>query len=523
MANVTMTYGDYEFSPVPFLNMSKQFAKSGNEALNVGVTFRVTLRGTLTPLPVETSGGLDKLDELQDELRAAFSVDGRPFEVMCGETTIIRTCPRIISINFDESNNNWVFTTPYTIELEYDWDDYAEDSQVPPFIESFDESWQIDMEQESRHFSWDLGDVADQDGDAEYPEEGNAPFIVRINHTVTAKGKRTFDCVGASGDIPGDFKSAADNALDWLNGYSFSPAQTLDSYSSTYAHALSGVINMETDDFTATDHFRSSTVNESDGTVSMSETWIVVGETGINSIALEDFDVNVRESIGSSLKSISINGTIKGYVTQSYADPEATGTYSVDTQAYTNALTYWETIKPRIFSRAQLVYERDYDNRVNPRPLGNSSAHMPSKGIISYQYEYDDRPCNFISGALTEDFSISDNFPTDVFATLTVLGRPQGPILQSIGTVTAPTREVSIDVVMPQPTGCSSISELNLYKPRTQVADLLCEFEGELTSEYSQVFKTSDTESWSPKSGHYSRRVSWTMVNCSGDISTSFC
>src|SRR5690606_3496765 len=144
----------------------------------------------------------------------------------------------------------------------------------------------------------------------------------------------------------------------------------------------------------------------------------------------------------------------------------------------------------------------------------------------TYTYEYDDRPCNFVTGALSEVITINDNDPTDVFASLTVLGRAAGPILQDIGTVTAATREVSIELVMAIPTGCDSgnCGVLITSSPRNQVNNLLCCLEGELTDAYNQVFKSQDTSSWSPKTGRYTRTVQWTYTNCSGDApSTSFC
>lgn len=524
MANpTTMTYGDYSFSPVPFITLKKQLIKSGQFAENIGATFLLTLSGTLTTVPTNNSGGLNIIDQLQDEIRSAFNEDGKAFEIKCGDTTILRTCPRVISIDFAPSNNNWVFSSPYTIELEFDWDNLGEDDKMPPFIESFDESWSVSLEESHRAFSWNLGDVTNQEVGHYYSGDANAPLIATITRTVSVKGKRSFDCTTASGDVPGDMTSAADNALNFINGMSFSPAQSTGIYYPEYAHALSGVINITGEDFTATDHFRSTNVNESDGSVSMTETWIVIGETGINSWAKEDFDINVRGGSASGLKQVGINGTIRGYVEQTWGNPSASSDYSVDTYAYANASGYWDEIKSRVFSRAQLIYEQDGDARLNPIPLSSSISHAPSIGQITYQYEYDDRPCNFISGALSEDFEIADNYPTDVFAKITVLGRPQGPVLQDIGTVTEFQRSISLSCVMPIPTGCSSISSLNTYKPTTQVNELLCDFETELTDSYSQVFKTQDQESWNPKSGNYRRSVAWVAANCSGAVSTAFC
>ena len=126
---------------------------------------------------------------------------------------------------------------------------------------------------------------------------------------------------------------------------------------------------------------------------------------------------------------------------------------------------------------------------------------------------------------LIENIVIVDNYPTDVFAKLPVLGRARGPVLQSISTVTEQTREISIEAVMPIPTGCTNIAQLYTSKPTGQIESLLCDFQTELTDNYQQVFKHNDTENWNPKDGRYSRNVGWTFQNCStGNApSTSFC
>ena len=160
---------------------------------------------------------------------------------------------------------------------------------------------------------------------------------------------------------------------------------------------------------------------------------------------------------------------------------------------------------------------------LNPDPINRTVSHQGSKGIINYNYEFNDRPCAFITGSLSEQFTIVDNHPTDVFANLQVLGRTYGPVLQAITTVTEGTREVTIEAVMPQPTGCSSPADLDQNKPTTNVENILFDFQQQLTSVYNQVFKHADTENWNPLTGRYSRSVGWTYQDCTDSPDTSFC
>ncbi len=110
-----MSYGGYSLKPVPLITLQKQLLKSGKHADNIGATFTLTLKGTLTPYPDSLDGGLVLLDTLQDELRTAFNQDGKNLLLKCNGTTILSTCPRVLSIEFEESTNNWVFTTLWNL------------------------------------------------------------------------------------------------------------------------------------------------------------------------------------------------------------------------------------------------------------------------------------------------------------------------------------------------------------------------------------------------------------------------
>lgn len=242
-----------------------------------------------------------------------------------------------------------------------------------------------------------------------------------------------------------------------------------------------------------------------------------------SSNAIEDFNVTVRTNSETDITTVSIEGTIQGLESRDYGTNP--GDYDIIEQAYSSAESYWNFVQTRILSRAQYIGEAEANRVFHPLPLLKSTSHNPSKGTISYSYEYNDRPCNFISGSLSENFTIVDNYPTDVFASLPVLGRARGPVLQSISTVTEQSRGITIEVVMPPATGCTSVAQLYTNKPTGEIESILCDFQTELTTAYEQVFKTQDTENWNPKTGRYTRNVSWTFQNCSGGSApdSSFC
>lgn len=523
--SVTMTYGDYEFTPVPFITIKRNNIQVRNREYPVGFTFQMTLNGTLTPLP--DGHGLLELDDLVEQLRLAFNRDGKLLEIMCDATVVMQLYPRIIDIDFQESSNNWTDTIPYTITLEYDADEFDEDEsgEIPPYIEEYSEEWNMEWVEDHKYFTWDLNDVVDQVVGYDYDIDTNNSFEVKVSHSINVKGKQSWSGPGVSGEPT----SAVDNALSWLNtifndyGYD----------ATAWGHSLSGWNNLPfgTGDYGVFDHFRTHTINETDGTVSLSESWYVIGSnsglSGANGNIVEDFSISIRDSLENGNISISIEGTIKGLEQRLYGGVVDTFVpplqRSNTATAYAHAVNAWGEIQNRVFPRAQMIYQQDYGLSLNPSPLNRTIAHNPSKGTITYNYEFNDRPCSFITGSLSENFTIVDNNPTDVFARLTVLGRPYGPVLQELSTVTERTREVTIEVVMPPPEDCSSISDLNLNKPTSNVNNLLCEFEEQLTSVYDQVFKTSDVVNWSPLSGRYSRAVAWTYQDCDNAPDTSFC
>ena len=115
---------------------------------------------------------------------------------------------------------------------------------------------------------------------------------------------------------------------------------------------------------------------------------------------------------------------------------------------------------------------------------------------------------------MAENITINDTLPGDLIAQLTVLGRANGPLLQSIGTKSpALQRTLSIEAVVAPSTGCTASFLLDA-RPTGDVDTLVSAIEADLTGSYSQVFRTSDSSSWNPKNGRFSQNVTWTYSDC---------
>lgn len=517
MANVvTMTYGSYSFTPVPLISIERTTRRVGGEIL--GYNFQLTLNGTVTSEDPNTPGAeanfTDNMTEV-DLLRAALASDCEPFEIKCDVTTVLSCFPKVESLTFQESNNNWVNTIPFTAVLSYQ--ETNELSEAPAdslFIENVTQSWNMEFVEDSKYFVQDLSILNNQEAGYDYvANDGNNPFEARITRTISVQGIAS--CSG-SGAVTSAVENARTYVTNMLTGVTYD--------ASAWGHSVSGITNLTDSQYEVYDHFRSHVIDENNGSIEVTENWLVLGTSGVTGTlgTREDFTVTYTKSLEDSKHKISIEGQIQGFESRTYNGINLVT--PVTGSAYGNASSAWSNLSNRLFPRAQAVFQANTSGvgKLNPEPLSKIIGHQHSKGIITYNYEFDNRPCSFISGSLTENISINDSNPTDVFANLVVLGRPQGPILQPIGTPTAPTREVTVEVTMPGPTGCQ-FADLEEFNPSVQVNSLLCNYESGLVASWDDVLKNTDSVNWNPLTGRYSRTVGWTLAKCSGNQQTAVC
>lgn len=485
-----MSYDGYSFNPVPLIStLSKNYIRNGAGEI-IGSIFSMQLEGTL--LTTSGEGSYQTIDSLQDELRTALNGDCGLFTIDCDGSPLLTAYPRILDIQFSKTSNNWVFTTDYTISLEFD-DQPAgsgEDSGImPPYVQSVNEDWQIEFLDTSNRYDWNLAGGVD-----------NVPYQLRLTHNVSAVGKRHCDANGLE-------KSAWEQARDWVL-----PKLGYDSSVVT----ASGVFNLCPDDnWTPYNHFRTNQINKTDGSYSVTETWLVINEntTGIANNAVEDFTITVNSAADDPLTNISVQGTIQGLESRLYNSSQENCTgFNISETKYASASGYWNIIQSRLYDRVNFLAPSGIN--INSTPLNTSIGYNPSRGTINYTYNYNNRPSLCITGSKFESFSINDTNQSDVFASIAVPGRTAGPVLQNINTKTAARKELIVEIVMNPATGClnsaSAVAQYLLQSPKSQVDDIVSAFETNLENNYAQVFKDNDTENWNATNGRYTRNVGWT-------------
>jgi hypothetical protein len=223
---------------------------------------------------------------------------------------------------------------------------------------------------------------------------------------------------------------------------------------------------------------------------------------------------------------------------------------------YDSAKDGWlQRVKPMLYRRASLginSYDRQNEyNDVNPTPqnthpnfttenvlnvvpVSTSESHDPHRGSINYSYEFNNKRnmlASIWNGVLSENISVTVDSPVDNTTETQVIGRQLGPIITTNGKTTG-RKSISVEIVIIPPSSpresIQTDASCPLYRdnPLWQNIDLIVEghrpfgnrtnalFENSVSQPNGTVFVQSDSETWSPSQGRYSRSVTWIFEQC---------
>ncbi len=478
-----VSYGDKRLIPAGFVSISKSYQTAG-DGQKIGSLYQITLNGTIVADKgspnssgvFHTVGGypadevidhdsrLGAILRKQSAIRDLFASDGLSFEIQSADGTAPTKCnPRIKDISFPEGL--WFNVCPYTITMEADYL-YVNGQPVGDSftynIASAEENWSFETD-EARYGSADFSPT------------------YRLSHTVNAVGKRTF----SDGILTQD---AWKEARDWVVekvGYDSALARN------------ENIINLPTY-YNAYNHVRSVNTDELGGSYSVSESWVLSSGN-----AIEDFEVSIQTTANDGISTVAINGTVTGF-------DERDELLSLEVDRITNAETKWAAVKDLLHTRA----ESYFGNILNAVPTDTTVGKNPLTGIITYNYSYNDRPSNLITGAKSEVINITDNFDVDVFAAIPVLGRLNGPVLQSINTKKERTKSLSIEVVFDKSVAGSGNAQSRLtdrhpHNLSTQSGDIQSIVNAVKPSNPYQIFVANQQSSWDGV-GRYTLNIDWT-------------
>lgn len=496
-----VSYDGKKLIPAPFVRISKTYTKSEDGSV-LGSIFNLSIIGTIVAWKGSpTSSGTfwassgEPSDEVvvgdsrlgvmlrkQEAIRELFSNEGKSFEIQSADgSTPLKCNPRITDIDFPEEK--WYDLCQYTINLEADalyggpnaLEDFVSNSGVSDkaFIKNASESWSIETNE----------GVEELLGNKLYP-------TFRLTHNLNAVGTRFFDETGKLVREPWK------NARNWVL-----PRMGLNS---SIIHS-SGVNNLPSY-YNGYNYVKNEQPDILGGSFSVTETWILSSGS-----ATENFSVSTGSSTD-GLTTVSIEGTIQGYDTPSVNEfPQG------DSDRYTNAVNKFNEISSIVFTRAQTYAGIS----LNITPNNSTVGRNPFTGVINYSYQYDTRPSNCISGVKSEVISLVDNLHGDVFASIPVLGRTKGPVLQDISTTQATSRALSIEIVVEPPSfGNNTLLDIRTAfltsKPSInptysgQIQKVIDAVDPSKIDTSATVFRNQPRESWEPRSGRYSYQIEWT-------------
>lgn len=465
-------------------------------------------------IPYEAA--VDAMFFKQKVLRALFARDGQRMEISpihTDEPAVI-CFPRLIDINFDEGI--YVDKCNYTIQLQADIlydNDLMVDADGNPslkenqtfgeiindgsrFVESFSDTWSLEVD----------------DNLQETPELARS---YRISRNISAVGKDVYGPTDLSvdGNISDNKIPAWRHARDFVLSKRGNPE---DSYPNMMGTIGSGLINL-VDTYRGYNHVVTENISEDAGSYSVSENWLIASGS-----AYETYNMSISRSIDNPFVNVSINGEVTGLSTYSPSGVIFGGTDASGKTAYQNALErFYDVSSSGQFKISSNIFKRANNAvavELNSQPKNISLGVNESAGTITYNIDYDNRPMNVVSGVLTENISINDSYPGDVFATIPIPGRETGPILQAIGGRTEYRRDLSLDLILDysQLPYSASRNPLMLKKPtlvepmRGQILYLINQVSPHREPGIRKWFVGPPSEGWTPKEGRYTLSVSWT-------------
>lgn len=484
--------------PAPLVTVNKEYIRTpGDGVVNTKYTF--TLNGTLIAYKgnPESTGSTPDVAFTGSNVYATYSPDDDPINTSLepsgyltgimekqkalmniltsgnNDTTFLEIVGfnadkglkgycNVQNIEFDDQSR-WTDICGYTITLECP---YLLEDPAPTgyLVEDPQETWNI---------SEDTTYSASPSG----MEEQHKSF--KVTHTASAVGQRVFDSGGG-----------------FVSGWS--PFQ----HASGYVHNVIGVgldansapdsfLNIKTllgDNFSVVNRVFSEEINEIAGTYSINEEFLVFKS---GQLAREEVNISVDKDTSAFTK-VSINGTINGLIT--------TNPSGVTVDSWSNASGYFDSMSGLIYSRAN-NYAPD-GTSLNTVPLSTNIGRNFSQGSISYAYNYDNRPSNTLSNALTEDIQINDTYPGQNISEVPIIGREQ-PIIQYLNSRSAYKRSMQINAQMD-----IDPSTGNAYRPKDSELTTIFELY-KPTGPY--VYYGPPQENWNPKTGSYSYTIEWTF------------
>ena len=493
---LSFKYGDYEFDPRPLFTVNKEIIKTPSNT-GLATRYSMTLEGTILPTGIDpisnNKGGLTTVLNDTQTLRNAFAEDFKLLLLQCdSEPALISGYPKVLDVNVNSANDNYIRRADYTISLEMPSLTGTQSESAGAYCDG-------DVEYDyTAHGLVSLSDelsiefLDERAGGTDSTFGASVPSVFSVQRVGSAQGDST-TCEGNGGT----YKHPWEKAHDYIKNYGVGFPDDYD--------GVEGLFCLDSDVYLF-NNFRNVSINKGEGSVQSTETWVA---STLNQAYLEEFEATSERSTDGVFTSVTVNGTIQGLSSTNYDNCPPTST-----PKYNNAFIGWTAISSLAYGRAAAVYTSGPGNlagSLNTATLSQSIGYNPIGGSITYNLTYNDRPVNCVPAALTESITYTYNDPSDLFASHTILGKASGPLFQQLGTKGPTTREINIDAILPLDSSCVAAG---FVSPPAAYDAHVAAFELGLNALWDQVFVNSETVSWEPKVGHLTLNKSWTVGSC---------
>lgn len=231
-------------------------------------------------------------------------------------------------------------------------------------------------------------------------------------------------------------------------------------------------------------HTRSVTHKSSEGSYSVTDTWLLSDQDFVCTHSLEA-DVEADES--APYTTVSLSATFTGL--------SSNASSSKETDSYSNALASFNQFKSTAFTFANSVYsDAGVGGTLNSSAVTETIGTNKTSGIITYSVSFNDREST-IPGAISESVNVSYSNQygiVDVYAVVQVIGKMDGPIIQDFETTPIFKTDISVDITMEKGYGKPDGTLLSI--DNRPAGDPKC---------------ASFTESWNPITRSYNLTESW--------------
>jgi hypothetical protein len=234
-------------------------------------------------------------------------------------------------------------------------------------------------------------------------------------------------------------------------------------------------------------HIRQRSQSIASGSYNVTDTWVASKYPATHSADYSYSGDNTAE-----YNTVDVNVTAQGYDSK---HPET----DEDQDKYTNALLNWTTIKDAAIAAAPTFYAlAGGPHYLRTVKRSESETHNKTDGSLTYSCTFDDATVNF-PNAMSESLNVTydnEDGANEIVVIVPVLAKPDGPVIQDMGTTNEKVVSVSFELVMERahrsakPDGLPTILA---YLP-------------------AGGFRRTRSESWNPYSGSYNLSVDWVYV-----------